>query len=167
MSNCYCHEEYLQTYLGVKKVLATPATQGDFRLSKCASTNLTFVPNDDDAREGYIVVYEDGYVSWSPKDSFEKAYRKVDNLTFGLAIEAMKKGDKVARKGWNGKGMWIELQVPDEHSKMTRPYIYMVCPKGSTKHFGEQTKDFERIPWLASQTDVLAEDWVIVDGNND
>ena len=84
------------------------------------------------------------------------------NLNFGQAIEALKEGKKVAREGWNGKGMWVKLQIPTETSKMTRPYIFMTCPKGSTRQFGEQTNDFELVPWLASQTDVLSEDWVIL-----
>jgi hypothetical protein len=72
-------------------------------------------------------------------------------LNFGQAIEALKKGQKVARKDWNGKGMWLMLQVPDAHSKMSLPYIYM------------KTADDHLVPWLASQTDVLAEDWEVVE----
>lgn len=81
-------------------------------------------------------------------------------MNFGQVLEALKQQKKLARKGWNGKGMYVELQTPDEFSKMTRPYIFMVLPKGSTNHFGNQENDFERIPWLPSQTDLLAEDWV-------
>lgn len=66
---------------------------------------------------------------------------------FGTAISLLKNGRRVSRSGWNGKGMWIALQVPDEHSKMRRPYIYMSDAQGLL------------VPWLASQTDVLAEDW--------
>jgi len=70
-------------------------------------------------------------------------------MDFGQAIRVLKQGNRVARKGWNGKGMWLALQVPDEHSKMSLPYIYM------------STVDGKLVPWLASQTDVLAEDWVL------
>ncbi len=73
------------------------------------------------------------------------------NLTFGEATEAMKDGHKVCRKGWNGKNMWIAIQMPDEHSKMTQPYIYMFTAQG------------DLIPWLASQADMLAVDWMISD----
>ena len=73
--------------------------------------------------------------------------------SFGWALRQLKKGLKVARKGWNGKGLWLELQRPDEHSKMTLPYIYMNYPKGDKYHDGC------RVPWLASQTDMLEEDW--------
>jgi hypothetical protein len=72
------------------------------------------------------------------------------NADFGLALVYLKRGGKVTRKGWNGKGMWLNLQVPDPNSKMTLPYIYM------------KTADENLVPWLASQTDILAEDWVQV-----
>lgn len=82
-------------------------------------------------------------------------------MNFSQALDALKIGKKVTRSGWNGKGMWIELQVPDEHSKMTRPYVFMCIPKGSTSQFGETMKDIERVPWLCSQTDLMAEDWLV------
>lgn len=71
-------------------------------------------------------------------------------MKFGEAIEAVKAGKRIAREDWNGKNMYLELQRPDEHSKMTLPYIYMKTAQG----------DF--VPWLASQTDILSEDWKIV-----
>lgn len=79
---------------------------------------------------------------------------------FGWALHCLKQGKAVARKGWNGKGIYIKLQIPDVSSKMTLPYVYIVttglvtvnpnAPKGI-------------VPWLASQTDMLAEDWEIVE----
>lgn len=76
-----------------------------------------------------------------------------ETFGFGKAIELLKQGRKVQRKGWNGKGLWIELQKPDAHSKMTLPYLYLNYPKGDIYHDGM------RVPWLASQTDMLEEDW--------
>jgi hypothetical protein len=70
-------------------------------------------------------------------------------MTFSRALEALKDGKKVSRNGWNGKGMWLALQTPTELSKMTLPYLYM------------STVDGKLVPWLASQTDMLAEDWQI------
>jgi hypothetical protein len=72
------------------------------------------------------------------------------SMTFGTAVEALKSGATVARKGWNGKGMWLQIQVPDARSKMSLPYIYM------------RTADGHLVPWLASQTDILSEDWEYV-----
>lgn len=109
---------------------------------------------------GYRIQHRDGNMEWLPEKVFEATYQKVHGLSFGAAIDAVKAGKKIARKGWNGKGIYLELQVPDEHSKMTLPYIYIVtdslvtdnphAPKG-------------RVPWLASQTDMLADDWYIVE----
>lgn len=79
-------------------------------------------------------------------------------MDFGAALKALKEGRRVARQGWNGKGLWLELQRPDTHSKMTLPYIFMSYPKDA------QNTPGARVPWLASQTDVLAEDWIQVEG---
>lgn len=68
-------------------------------------------------------------------------------MNFGDALVLLKQGKKVARAGWNGKNMWVCLQVPDANSKMTLPYIYM------------RTTQSQLVPWLASQTDMLSEDW--------
>lgn len=69
-------------------------------------------------------------------------------FSFGQAIKELQDGRRVCRQGWNGKGMWLELQVPDAGSKMTLPYIYMKTAQG------------DLVPWLASQTDMLAADWM-------
>lgn len=75
-------------------------------------------------------------------------------LNFGQALVWLKKGKAVYRSGWNGKGMWLQLQTPDANSKMTLPYIYIEYPKGHPAY-----PNGSRVPWLASQTDLLAEDW--------
>ena len=77
-------------------------------------------------------------------------------MKFGHALEVLEAGGTVARKGWNGKGMWLELQRPDAHSKMTLPYTYLNYPKGEVYPEGA------RVPWTASQTDQLANDWEVV-----
>ncbi len=71
-------------------------------------------------------------------------------MNFGQALEALKGNRKVFRTGWNGKGMWLALQTPDEHSKMGRPYIYISIVTG------------ELVPWVASHGDLLATDWEMV-----
>ena len=77
-------------------------------------------------------------------------------MNFGQALEALKSNGKVQRAGWNGSGLWLELQVPDSHSKMTLPYIFMSYPLDAKNTPGA------RVPWLASQTDLLAEDWRVI-----
>lgn len=68
-------------------------------------------------------------------------------MTFGEALQLLKSGNSVARSGWNGPGQCIQMQVPDENSKMTLPYLYITTVQG------------DQVPWLASQTDLLKEDW--------
>lgn len=89
----------------------------------------------------------------------EKYKLQQNTMNFGQAIEALKQGKKAAREGWNGRGIHIALQTPDENSKMTHPYIYMDTT-------GLQTTNPAApkvvIPWLASQTDMLSEDWIIL-----
>lgn len=80
----------------------------------------------------------------------------MSSSTFGFALEALKAGKRVSRSGWNGKGLWLELQTPDANSKMTLPYIYINYPTDAKNTPGA------RVPWLASQTDLLADDWSIV-----
>jgi len=80
-------------------------------------------------------------------------------MTFGDAIHELKAGRRVARKGWNGKGIFIELQRPSEHSKMTSPYIYIDTTQLQTKN---EAAPKSLVPWLASQTDMLADDWLDV-----
>lgn len=71
-------------------------------------------------------------------------------VNFSEALTLLKHGQEVTRQGWNGKGMWIKMQVPDSGSKMTRPYLYMSCADGSF------------VPWVASQSDILASDWQLI-----
>ena len=72
-------------------------------------------------------------------------------MDFGDVVKKMKdRGGRFARAGWNGKNQWIELQAPDKYSKMTLPYIFMKTIQG------------DLVPWLASQTDMLADDWMEV-----
>jgi len=80
-------------------------------------------------------------------------------MDFGQALIALKTGSRVARAGWNGKGIFIELQVPDTNSKMTSPYIYIDTTGLQTTN---QAAPKSLVPWLASQTDMLAEDWSII-----
>lgn len=123
-------------------------------------------PRHLDTPPGYEVVYEDGYTSWSPKDVFEKAYRKTDAMTFGDALVMLKAGKKVARAGWNGKGMFLFL-VAGSTFQVSRPPLLGIYPEGHTvnyhAHIDMKTADDKVVPWLASQTDMLAEDWCTVE----
>lgn len=68
-------------------------------------------------------------------------------MDFSEALKAVKNGAQISRFGWNGMNMYVELQTPDEFSKMRHPYLFM------------SPVDGKLVPWVASQTDILAEDW--------
>jgi len=145
----------MEKYIGVKIIEAELMNLGDYNEYR----GWTIPEDEDPAREGYLVVYPDGYESWSPKEIFEEAYRNIGGkMTFGLAIETMKKGGKVARKGWSGKGMFIFLDIPatspfsSDGSPKTDPYITMFTAQKSYQS-----------GWLSSQADLLAEDWELVE----
>jgi hypothetical protein len=72
--------------------------------------------------------------------------------TFGWALSELRAGNSVYRMGWNGPNQFLTLQVPDENSKMTLPYIYITTVQGN------------KVPWLGSQTDLLSNDWVVIIG---
>ena len=80
-------------------------------------------------------------------------------MNFGQALTELKNGNRVKRKGWNGDGIFLALQVPDKNSKMTQPYIY-IDTLGLKTNNPNAPKG--RVPWLASQTDILTEDWEVI-----
>ena len=80
-------------------------------------------------------------------------------MDFGQALIELKNGNKVKRKGWNGDGIFLALQVPDKNSKKTQPYIY-IDTLGLKTNNPNAPKG--RVPWLASQTDILTEDWEVI-----
>ena len=79
-------------------------------------------------------------------------------MDFSEALKELKAGKKVCRSGWNGRGIYLELQRPDKYSKMTQPYIYIV-----TTGLVSDNPDAPRgvVPWVASQTDLMATDWMV------
>lgn len=152
----------MKKYIGTKIIEAEPAyrvvdAEGNVRVvteaaeaKRCGTVDL-----------GYKVRYPDGYESFSPKGAFDDAYHPINGMNFGLAIEALRKGFRVRRRGWNGKGIFIELQTSDAYSKMTSPlHLHRHDRLADTEHRGAEAPK-SRVPWLASQTDMLAEDWEI------
>lgn len=154
-------------YIRNHVVEAKPMTRGDYN----AHRGWAVPANENPADDGYFVQYPDGYVSWCPKAQFEAAGRPVDGMTFGMAIEAMKRGKKVARKGWNGKGMYVWL-LPGSTitgcKNIADPHLAEIDGKeGCIRFLGSirmRTATGDVLTgWLASQTDMLAEDWTVVE----
>lgn len=79
----------------------------------------------------------------------------MENVSFSAALCAVKEGKAIQRAGWNESGLVVKAQFPDANSKMTLPYLYIEYPHDA------KTTPGARCPWLASQTDIMAEDWII------
>ena len=123
-------------------------------------------PDGPRVNGGYLVEYSDGYVSWSPADEFEQGYRPIDPTAlynFGEVLEGLKAGRRYARNGWNGKDMFIYL-VNGSHFEVNRPPLLGIYEEGTPidyrAHIDMRTADGGCVPWVASQTDLLAVDWV-------
>ena len=173
----------MTAFVGTKSVLAVPMTRGDYNEYR----GWQIPENEDPKEQGYLIEYVDGgkpnddrhagYISWSPKDVFERSYKAPNlnsNLTFGEALEHLKKGARVARSGWNGKGMFLFLVKGETVTEAINdcygdPNRYDISHTGYEK--GEpsmpvvdaiytKTADNKLVPWLASQTDLLCSDWV-------
>lgn len=122
-------------------------------------------PYIKDGIDGYKVIYQDGYESWSPKGVFEEAYQPTNRMSFGHAVEALKRGHKVARSGWNGKDMFLFL-VKGSRVKVDSPPLLGIYEEGTEIEYHSyihmKTAQGYVIPWLASQADILEDDWCIL-----
>lgn len=161
----------MKTYIGTKIVHATPMDRAAYNEYR----EWELPADENGADDGYLVEYADGgrandsrhagYISWSPKDVFERAYRATEDMTFGAAIEALKVGKKVARAGWNGAGQCVYLVPAAAYPAQT----------GAVKALGDaalmphraylalKTAQGDVATWAPSCSDALAEDWRIVE----
>lgn len=152
----------MERYIGTKIISAEPMSRGEYNRYR----GWTIPANENPADSGYLVQYSDGYESWSPEKQFNDAYRKCDNMTFGLAIEAMKKGLKVAREGWNGNNMFLYYVPVGAYKPCTEIATSLVNENGLVEYgayIAMKTAQGNVVPWLASQTDILSEDWMVVE----
>lgn len=146
----------MKRYIGTKIIDAEPAPASyDVR-----GDNIAGDP-------GYRVRYPDGYESWSPKKAFEDAYRLADGtMTFSQALELIKTGRRLARHGWNGKGMFVFL-VAGSTFKVNRPPLLGIFDEGTEinyrPHIDISTADGSIATWVPSIGDVMADDWELVD----
>lgn len=91
---------------------------------------------------------------------------EIERYDFSTALDELKNWKKIAREWWNWKGMYLELQTPTELSKITLPYIYINMPKCNCNLITEacsNCNNLDKVPWLASKTDLLSNDWIIID----
>ena len=163
----------MEKYIGVKIILAKPMTaeEAGTVLSRPIDTSNAVAEQsiNDIVHPGYLVMYLDGYRSWSPKAQFEGAYRPTSGMTFGWALEAAKKGIKITRPGWNGRGMFVVYQkgypqgIPSNKQTaeawgMNEGDLFICQPYLQIKNV-----DGSHSMWVPSINDCLADDWMVVD----
>lgn len=164
----------MEMFIGTKLVKSLAMDRAEYNTYR----GWDLPADEDGSDEGYLVEYldggksnhpyHDGYISWSPKEQFDNAYRKTDGLSFGLAVEAAKKGMKVARVSWNKGGQFAYI-VPAA--------MYHAQTEVARDHFGDsrgepnvpyraywalKTAQNDIATWAPSASDSLADDWMIV-----
>ena len=135
-----------------------------------STKRVTVWPQEKNGEPGYAIKYPDGYLSWCPRDVYVRDYQPTDAMSFGHAIHALKRGRKVARAGWNGKGMWVAYQSGSVITpELARGGAAKArADEGATEiailgHIDMRSADGSIVVgWLASQTDMTADDWTIV-----
>lgn len=161
----------MMEYIGTKRIKAKPMSRQEY-----INYRDWELPRDEDGSDtGFLVEYidgggpnhanHDGYISWSPSEVFEKAYQSTGNMNFGHALEILKGGACVAREGWNGKGMFLYLVPANAYPAQTgaaKAYWGADAKVPYGAYIAMKTAQDNVVPWLASQTDVLADDWSVV-----
>lgn len=160
-----------KTYITTKMVHMIPMTRQEY--NDLRKWSLPANENGDDA--GYLIENLEGgeanvpgytgYVSWSPKAQTDKSYREVNGLTLGMAMEAVKKGYAVARKGWNGVDMFI-YYVPagkyPAHTGVARAHFGSDALVPYNSYLAIKTSNNTVSPWAPSGSDAIGDDWFIV-----
>ena len=157
-------------YIRCHMVEAAPMNRGTYNEFR----GWQIPANENPADEGYHVIYPDGYKSWCPKAQFEAAGRPIDNMTFGMAIDACRyKGAKIQRGGWNGEGQFVVYQdcatlfplTPEQRKEASPEPMLEATSACFVFHFvNRKTGETGiQVGWLASQADMAASDWRIVE----
>lgn len=165
----------MEKFIGTKQVQAEPMNRQEYNDYR----GWELPSNENGEDKGYLVEYLDGgkpnhpghegYISWSPEEQFENAYQNsLIGMTFGHAIVMAEEGKKIARHGWNGKGMFV-LYTPGRVVENLEPNSFyeksgFEAPVVINGHFDMKAADGSMVVgWLASQTDMVANDWCVVD----
>ena len=167
--NNYSTKSNMKKYIGTKVIMAEPMTVTEAQ--KVLGREIKPATVEED---GYLVEYKDGYKSWSPKSTFEEAYHEVSSVNFGGAIDLLKAGFAVRRKGWNGKGLFVVKQIPAHitgdiiPNMQSLPQIAKdILMNRENPHIDYTNQmliinpDGRADSWVPSVSDVFAEDWEI------
>lgn len=155
----------MQKYIRSHIVEAKPATLGEWEAETGKKWNEADRPRTD---EGYKCDYPDGYSGWCPKAEFEKVSSPVENMTFGQAIDACRyRGAKIQRVNWNGEGQFVRFEhvTAYEDGGRKSPFELSIGSDCFVFHFVNRKTGEKgiQVGWLASQADMYASDWRIVE----
>lgn len=146
----------MKRYIGVKEINAKPMTRLEYNVFR--GWDLPTNENPDD--EGFLVEYIDGgspntpeysgYVSWSPKNVFDRAYKATEGMNFGLAFSALKMGHKVTRKSWDGKFLIFKGVAEPGNMPLKESF--------------PETHQYAGVsaPWFCEYEDLVSDDWEVV-----
>ena len=163
--------QQMTAYSGSKLINAKTMNRLDYNIFR----GWDLPVDEDGSDEGYLVEYVDGgkantpefagYVSWSPKEVFEKAYRCSGSMTFGDAVSLAKKGFKVARSGWNGSQMFAYIVPANSYPAQTEmikgTFENDMVPY--REYWALKTAQNDVATWAPSGSDSLASDWTVVE----
>ena len=162
----------MKRYIGTKLIQAQVMSRAEYNAYR--GWTLPADENGEDA--GYLVEYLDGgqsnhpnhigYISWSPADVFDRAYRPTTGLSFGMAIEALKLGEHVARSGWNGAGQFVYLVPANSYPAQTaiaKAHFGADAMVPYRAYLALKTAQGDVATWAPSVSDCLTEDWQIVE----
>lgn len=163
----------MKKYIRTEVVEAEPMTKTEAQ--KVLGRELKPATLEED---GYLTVYKGGYRSWSPKSVFEGAYEdfyEMTSINFGGAIQALKIGLAVRRKGWNGKGLFIVKQVPSHITGDIIPNMQSLPQSAKNILMSRENPhidytnqmliinpDGRADSWVPSSSDIFANDWEVV-----
>ena len=169
----YKYKVIMKKFIGTKVIMAEPMTMEEAQ--KVLGRKIATLKPVTVEEDGYLVEHKDGYKSWSPKSVFEEAYREVGSVNFGGAIDLLKAGLAVRRKGWNGKGLFIVKQVPSHITGDIIPNMQslpqsakIILMNRENPHIDYTNQmliinpDGRADSWVPSVSDVFAEDWEVV-----
>lgn len=161
-----------QLCIGTKIVKLSPMNRAEYN----AYRGWQLPADERGEDDGYLVEYTDGgepndqrhagYISWSPKAQADAAYRPAAGMPFGLAVEAMKQGMRVARAGWNGQGMFVYLVPAASYPAQTgvaKAFFGDGALVPYRQYMALKTAQGDVATWAPSGSDALAEDWYILD----
>ena len=166
----------MQLFIGTKSIKARAMNRLDYN-----SYRGWELPSDENGNdEGFLVEYIDGgesnhpdhvgYISWSPSEVFNNAYKAVSKgVAFGCAVELAKSGAKIARTGWNGSGMYAIIMpgFPDGVPANEDTAIAHNVPVGTIisvrPYWSLKTAQGDLAMWAPSGSDSLADDWIVID----